>query len=421
MKTLCISKPDRNLSGSVSLPGSKSISNRVLLIRALSGVSFDIANLSEAADTLLMNRLLDEIRETTPRERPVTIDAGNSGTVMRFLTAYLATRKGSWMLTGSARMLERPVGPLVEALRSLNARIEYLSNPGYPPLLIKGTGLRGGSVTINAGVSSQFISALLMTGTQLPGGLTIKLSGKEVSAPYTAMTLRLLQSFGISAERSRKTLRVGEGVPEAKSFLVEADWSAAAFWYEAGAFAENTDLLLKGLDPDSVQGDAILPEIYRNFGIDSHVTPEGIRLTRSASRLNGFYYDFTSHPDLAQAVITTCAGLGLRSRFEGLESLRIKECDRLEGIRHELSKLGFRILLHHPTPEESTIDIVPGRDIPQVQRLISTYGDHRMAMTFAPLCLITGPLQIAEPEVTVKSYPGFWDEMNSLGFLLTAE
>jgi len=296
MKAVVVSNPTKSLKGKIALPASKSISNRLLMIRALSGCDFTISNLSEADDTLLLGNLIDAIHHHHEPSRLMEIDTKNAGTVMRFLTAYLAARPGKWMLTGSERMKQRPIGILVEALKNLGAVIDYLSKIEYPPILVKGNPLTGKEVTIDAGISSQYSTALLLIAPYLPEGLTIHHKGTVVSIPYIRMTTRLMQYYGASAKEGKTCIKVPPGRYLPRRFQVEADWSAAAFWYEAAVFAQEVDLELHGLFQNSLQGDAILPEIYQNFGIHTEFNAQGIHLTRIRKKPEGFYFDFTIIP-----------------------------------------------------------------------------------------------------------------------------
>jgi 3-phosphoshikimate 1-carboxyvinyltransferase len=344
------------------------------------------------------------------------MDSANAGTVMRFLTAYLTLIPGKWILTGSDRMKQRPIGVLVEAMRSLGADIEYLGKLGYPPLMIKGKHLKGGEIKVDAGISSQFISALLLIAPILPGGLSIGLQGQAVSFPYINMTLRLLNYFGVETSKGKNKIIIPETNITGKDFNVEADWSAASFWYEAAALAEEVDFILEGLRKDSLQGDAILVDVFKNFGVMSEFIKNGVRLTKVKKRLDGFYFDFTDYPDIAPAVITTCAALGLRGRFEGLKSLRLKETNRLRALENEFKKLGLNLTPDSPSDLVPMIEFANPRFRSNSDLRIETYGDHRMAMTFAPLSVQLGSIRIENPDVVSKSYPQFWENLSSLGF-----
>ncbi|MCX6286326.1 MAG: 3-phosphoshikimate 1-carboxyvinyltransferase [Bacteroidetes bacterium] len=439
MKSIKIIKPDNLLKGTIQLPSSKSISNRLLIMQALSAEEFKIGNLSKAEDTLLLQKLLNKISSSAGQQDAVELDCSDAGTDLRFLTALLSVKPGRWVLTGTNRMRQRPVGELVENLKQLGAAIEYLGNVGFPPLLIKGRNLKSMELHVNAGVSSQFVSALLLIGPYLSEGLTLHLKGDVVSEPYIDMTVKLMKTFGIKARKWKHMIQLEPGAYTGKKITVESDWSSASFWYQAAALADKADLLLPGFDEKSLQGDSIIASAFTVFGVKSDflktrskkaapnesattnspshhliVSPFTLHLSRHPSRLEGFYYDFTHHPDLALPVITTCAALGLRGRFEGLKTLVIKESDRVRSLTTELQKLGCKLTL--TSGDYPVIEIQPSKLIAKPDVIIDTYRDHRMAMTFAMLALKTGSLRIADPDVVAKSYPGFWGDLESVGF-----
>ncbi len=418
VKTIIVEKDNRKLTGEITLPASKSISNRLMIIHALCGGDFMIRNLSRSDDTWLMIKALEMIRHPKRDGKVQEIDVNNAGTVLRFLTAYLSIHPGKWMVTGSERMKQRPVGILADALNTLGASIDYLGKPGYPPLLISGRQLTGDTVSVNPGVSSQFVSALLLIAPYLKNGLKIRLHGKWVSTPYVTMTIRLMEQCGARIKTGSRTIRVYAGKYNPPLITVEADWSAAAFWYEAAALADEVNITLNGLIADSLQGDAIVPDLFRNFGVMTEFIPDGVRLTKVPTRTDGFFYDFTDHPDLAQAIIATCAGLGIRGRFEGLKSLRIKETDRLRALIHELEKSGAPIRAVTPQTLSHAIDLDSHRLPLKPGICFETYSDHRMAMALAPLALKMSSLKVRNPDVVIKSYPDFWDHMRQFGFNL---
>jgi 3-phosphoshikimate 1-carboxyvinyltransferase len=418
MKTITVIKEDRNLSGSIKLPSSKSVSNRLLIIRALTTGTFDIEHLSDSDDTLLLLDLLKKIDEHHGKSTMTELDTANAGTVMRFLTSYLSMVPGKWILTGSERMKNRPIGILVDGLKSMGAQIDYLSKLGYPPIMIHGTSLKGREIIVDPGISSQFVSSLMMIGPKIPGGLILHLSGAAVSFPYVKMTIGLMKYFGIhvTEERSRIVIPEGNYIPH--DYLVEPDWSAAAFWYEAAALAEHVDLELEGLSGESLQGDSIISSIFKAFNVVTDFTGKGVHLSKSSQPLQEkpIKINFSDHPDIAPAVITSCAMLGLNGVFTGLKSLQIKETDRLMALKAEFEKIGIRAETY------STGNLIPAMEItagkiehkPGVQ--IGTYGDHRMAMTFAPLAILTGSICIENPDVVTKSYTGFWNDLVSAGY-----
>lgn len=401
------------LEGAVTLAGSKSISNRVLIIRALCGEHFPIRRLAAAKDTQLLQALLGS--------RENVLDAGAAGTTFRFLTAYLALQPGTQVLTGTERMKQRPVGVLVEALRKLGARIEYLEKEGYPPLHIgspEGMG-RARELSISAGTSSQYISALLLIAPTLPGGLALKLEGAPVSRPYIEMTLGLMRYFGVEHQWQGDAIVVPQQPYRPRPFTVEADWSAASYYYAMAALSGEASLQLNGLFAGSLQGDAILVDMMRQFGVETRFNEEGILLTKRGNSVPAsFEWDFLRCPDLAQAIAVLCGALGVKGRFTGLETLRIKETDRIAALQAELAKVqaGLSALdpVQAPQPGRQYFQIT-GRAQMDVFPAFATYEDHRMAMAFAPLALL-GPIRIEDPMVVVKSYPDFWEALKGLGF-----
>lgn len=405
-----IHKKDRHIQGTIQLNGSKSISNRALIIRALCSDDFTIDYLSTSKDTTTLKQLLSHQGDT--------YDAGAAGTTFRFMTAYLSMQPGSQILTGSDRMKQRPIGILVEALKHLGADIDYLEKEGYPPLRINHSTSFGkeNKLKISAGTSSQFISALLMIAPVLPNGLTLELAGNIVSISYIEMTLNLMQYFGIDYQWDGQKIIIPAQAYQAKAYKVEADWSAASYYYALAAFAENLDLQLNGLWEDSVQGDAVLPEMMRHFGIETSFNSEGLQLTQKAqtTRIN-FEWDFIKCPDIAQTLAVICAARNVAGVFTGLETLKIKETQRILAIQQELAKVNARFdLIDKPLDPSQEYYQVSG-DLSVNSPSFDTYEDHRMAMAFAPLALFA-PININEPMVVEKSYPDFWKDLQRLGF-----
>jgi 3-phosphoshikimate 1-carboxyvinyltransferase len=407
----------------VSLPLSKSIINRLLVVNHLSGGSAVSGFETEASDVQKMLELLKIINSKTRNPEAITeINVGNAGTVMRFLTALLAISPGKWRITGSERMQQRPVKPLTDALQSLGAELSFEKNEGYPPILIHGNAtLNGGRVQVNSGISSQFISALMMIGPKLNDGISIELIGEMISGSYIRMTEAILRKAGIQSEFIGNTLKIsGKYSPFDFQQLVEPDWSAAAFWFEIAALATEATLVLEGLRPQSVQGDSVLPEIFNKLGVKSEFIDEGLLITKSDNKATGeFIFDFTNCPDLAQAVIVTCAALGVKGKFTGLKTLRVKETDRIEAIQTELKKLGYTVEVVNDQiilPDNQSIKLSDDSNI-----IINCYDDHRMAMSFAPLALLHDKISLDEPEVVKKSYPEFWKELEKAGLFLSDE
>jgi len=412
---MIIKKEDKKLHGSICLPASKSISNRLLMIRALSRRDFNIFNLSDADDSRLLSEHLAEIEvhSKTQSEEICELDCDNAGTVMRFLTAYLSTINGKWVLSGSEQMKKRPIAILVNALRDLGASIDYLNENGFPPVLIRGGQIHGGCIEMDAGISSQFISALLMIAPVLSGGLTIKLSGNIISKPYIDLTVSLLKYFGIQIEIQNNVISIEEQDYNTNDFTVEADWSAASYWYQMAVLADDVDLTLIGLMDNSLQGDAIASEVFEKFGIKTEFLQGSVRITKKGKIKRRLTFDFSDFPDIAPTLIVTCAGIGTDGDFSGLQSLRIKETDRLEALKTELAKTGFQFEKY---PDSETWHLIKEQNCKMREISINTYNDHRMAMAFAPLALKFGKISIENPEVVSKSYPQFWNDIQSVGF-----
>lgn len=409
MTIYTITRPAGPLVGAITLAGSKSISNRVQIIRALSAETFPIERLANAKDTVLLEALLnspDPIR-----------DAGAAGTTFRFMTAFLALQSGEQILTGTERMKQRPIKVLVDALRELGAQITYLEQEGYPPLRI-GPPLAAqvkSLLRVAANTSSQYISALLLIAPTLPAGLTLQLEGEVVSRPYIEMTLGLMAYFGVTHRWEGDSIHVAPQPYQGRPFVVEADWSAASYYYAMVALADSADLTLHGLFANSLQGDAVLPELFRPFGVQTEFLATGIRLIKNGAALPAnFDCDFLRCPDLAQTLAVVAAATGVSSSFGGLGTLRIKETDRIAALERELAKVGVRVSPHGA----AALSIDGQVQVPQPAPVFATYEDHRMAMAFAPLALL-GPIQIAEPEVVDKSYPDFWRDLQTLGFVVS--
>jgi len=394
--------PKKRVFGQIQipLPSSKSESNRVLIIDALTEGGNTLSNLAEARDTQTMIRLLEE--------DPDTYDVLDAGTTMRFLTAYAALNNRQKTMTGTPRMCERPIGILVDALKEIGASINYLKKEGYPPLTIEGfSGQKTKEIEIRGDVSSQYISALLMNAPLLPEGLVLNLAGKIGSRTYITMTLELMKAFGVDYIFEGSQIRVKPGKYQPTTFSVESDWSGASYWFSLLACADSGELFLKGLKAESLQGDAKIVAIMDKLGVESEFASDGVILTKKAiSGLPSF--DFTHCPDLAQTVAVTCALTGQTSDFTGLESLRIKETDRIDALQKELAKIGALL----EERKEGVFTLVPATHIPD-RVSIATYDDHRMAMAFMPLITRT-KLEIEDPEVVNKSYPSFWKHCSLL-------
>ncbi len=399
MKQLHLHLSDSNIDLEIALPASKSISNRALILNALSYSPYDVENLSDSDDTRVMLAAFDSHSNH--------FDIGAAGTSMRFMTAFLAKTVGEWTITGSERMKQRPIKILVDALNKLGGKIEYLEKEGFPPLKIYGSAMMGGDIELDGSVSSQYISALMMIAPYMVNGLTISLQGEVISRPYIEMTQQMMKDFGVHADFSERNITIKPQTYRPVQYRVESDWSAAAYWYEILSIAGKGKLKLLGLQKKSMQGDSQLAKIYKELGVATEFVSDGVILStleRKASQR--FEYNFINQPDLAQSVVVNCCMLNQQFHFTGLQSLKIKETNRVAALIAELKKLGY--VLHEPAEGELAWsgEKCAEADMPE----ISTYEDHRMAMAFAPVALIR-PLVILNPEVVSKSYPTFWDDL----------
>lgn len=394
------------LKGTITLNGSKSISNRILMIQAIANQTFEISNLSNANDTTTLKGLLEKLEEPL-------LDAGEAGTAYRFMTAYLAWRGENQVLIGNKRMCERPIGVLADALNALGANIQYVGKVGFPPLQMKEHQPAAWKQRIRVGahVSSQFISALLLIAPALPQGIELILEGKVISRPYIQMTLNLMENFGIVSMWHSDMIKVPPQEYEVQPFVVEADWSAASYYYSLIALSKaGSALQLNGLQKSSVQGDAVLVELMQQFGVSTTFNKTGILLKKQDKEISHFKYDFSDCPDIAQTLATLCAAKQVNALLTGLETLSIKETDRITALKVELEKLGASVEV-----TESSLWIKKGIDPSQDELEIGTYKDRRMAMSFAPLKLLLPNLKVEDPTVVGKSYPNFWKDLGILG------
>jgi len=415
MEPVILKNRKKNLNGTFRLTGSKSISNRLLIMKALSGSDVRFENLSKSEDTDLLKYYLSFLDTCANSRIAMIVDAKNAGTVMRFITAFAAVRQGKWLVTGHERMKKRPIAPLVDALRKLGANIEYTEENGFPPIKLLGHQLQSTDITIDTRQSSQFVSALMMIAPYLSYGLTINFKGKPVSEAYIQMTARLMQQADIDVETDSQSVKIEPGEYHLKPIYIEPDWSSASYWYELVALSEGSHVFIEGLKEDSCQGDHVLSEIFEKFGVETEFLPNGINITKRGEATKEFKYDFSNNPDVAPTVMVTCAALGITGTFTGINHLRLKESDRIEGLTAELAKIGTRL-----TKSGSSFVLTPGKALDSVSEVdFDTYNDHRMAMSFAPLSLLIDTVKINNPGVVRKSYPGFWKDLNTFGISVT--
>lgn len=410
--------PEHIINTTIQLSGSKSITNRLLILKQVLDLDLKLENTSASEDTQHLQKALQEIKNKTQ----ATIDIGHAGTDMRFLTAYLASKEGEWVLTGSERMKQRPIGELVDTLRSLDADISYLEKDNFPPLKISGKKLKGAKIEIDGSISSQFISALLLISPKFENGLDLTLKNEIVSWPYIQMTLDLLSEFGSKVSIVLNTIKVTPSSIlhfPSSIYSIESDWSAASYWYSFVSLSKNATITLTGLKRSSSQGDSVLSKIYSELGVSSEFKDKKLILTKNSAITKNFAYDFTDCPDLAQTVAVTCFGLGIKAELTGLKTLKIKETDRILALKTELERFGAIVSITENSIQinDKRLKTQDGQPTVDYRLLtIETYNDHRMAMSFAPLALVFGPLSIQDPNVVSKSYPLFWEDLKSVGF-----
>jgi len=411
-------KGNRNINTEIQLTGSKSECNRALIISALSKKTVKVENLSNAADTVTLNGILGNLEDELEVEiqESKTVDVGPAGTAMRFLSAYLSAKNGNFLLTGTERMKQRPIGILAEALKTIGAEISYTENAGFPPLNIVGPlDQKTNKVKIKGDISSQYISALLMIAPVLPQGLILEIEGELTSKPYVDMTLDMLASVGIQHNWSGNLIQIEPQPFLPGTLIVEPDWSAASYWYSIAALADQSNISLPALKDKSLQGDSQIQKIMEIFGVETRRTDDGIAISKTGKKVEEpAILDLKTCPDLAQTVIVIAAALGKNMAFTGLETLKIKETDRIAALQNELAKIGVTLT------ENKLVYTLNCDKLHFPEKItIATYEDHRMAMAFAPLGLFVNEVEIEEPNVVEKSYPFFWEDLKKAGFEVT--
>lgn len=395
--------PPEAINGKINLPSSKSISNRALILNALSHSDMLIQNISDCDDTRVMIKALNSDSNL--------FDVGAAGTAMRFLTAFLSKIIGEWTITGSDRMKQRPIKLLVDALNSLGAKIEYIEKEGYPPLRIFGSALEGGEISLDGSVSSQYISALMMIAPTMKNGLKITLTGEIISKPYIHLTASMMEEFGVRVQWNKNIISVSPQEYKPIPYTVESDWSSASYWYEMLALCGKGEVFLQGLRKNSAQGDSKIADLFQNLGIKTSYQKDGVMLSLNGNLTPKMLYNFVNQPDMAQTFVVTCCMLDVPFRFSGLQSLKIKETDRIAALITELKKAGYMVSeTSHGVMEWNGERCEPAKTIE-----IDTYDDHRMAMAFAPIA-IKNLITINDSQVVSKSYPNFWDDLKSVGF-----
>ncbi|MCT4614211.1 MAG: 3-phosphoshikimate 1-carboxyvinyltransferase [Marinifilaceae bacterium] len=399
----------KELHSSVHIPSSKSISNRVQIINALSYSFARLKNLSRCDDSKAIESVL--------MSNTNQFDIGHSGTAMRFLTAYLSKIVGEWTITGSARMQTRPIGELVDALNSLGAQITYLGEEGYPPLKIFGSNLTGESVKIKADVSSQFISALMLIAPSFEKGLKIELEGELVSGSYIELTQNVMRDFGVDSSFKNNIIKIPHRNYNSIDYKIESDWSSASYWFLLLSCCKSGNITLTGLNRHSFQGDSKQLELWTKLGVNYKFSKKGLQLSKTNISVKQLKADFINMPDLAQSFVVSCIANDVNFHFKGLKTLKIKETNRIDALIIELKKLGY--VIHEPADGElawsgERIDINKAEEI-----CISTYDDHRMAMAFSAFCLKYDNINIENPDVVGKSYPEYWNDLQEAGFVIS--
>lgn len=414
---LKISSPkNKTIQGNIFIPSSKSISNRTLIIKALSKEKIILENISISDDTKVLQKAISQI-ENNSEEKPLTINIGLAGTSFRFLSAFLSIQKGIYILTGEKKIQERPIKPLVNSLKNIGANIEYLEKEGFAPLLITGTTLIGKEITINANISSQFITALMLIAPKIKNGLKIKLIGKITSLPYITMTQNLMNLFSVETIFKNNKITIKEQNYTKNNLKIESDWSSASYFYEIVALSKQAEIILPNYYKNSIQGDSKLVEIYKTLGVNTTFKNNEIILSKAKFKKEFFKYNFISEPDLAQAVLATCLALNIEAEVSGLETLKVKETDRIFALNKEFNKLNWELI-------ETKKEVYSLRKKENIKKnnfeeiVFKTYEDHRMAMCLAPLSLKYDNIYIEKPEVISKSNPLFWKLLKKIGFNL---
>ena len=398
-----ISSFNKTIYGAIDLESSKSISNRLLILKEFCKTKFEIQNLSNAKDTKILNELLYSFKSTKD------INCEDAGTALRFVIAFLATKEGIWKVSGSERMHERPVKPLIDCLTELGSEIKYLEKEAVLPIEIKSKKLKSKKLSLPGDISSQFISALLMIAPTIENGLKLEITSKVLSKPYIDMTLNLMSEFGIKYSWENNLIKVEKQNYLAKNIKVENDWSAASFWYSFLALSKSGEIKIPNLYANSIQGDSVLSIIYSKLGIKTEFNADSIILSKTKNIAKEIELDLSNHPDLALPITVTCCGLGIKAHLMGLESLKVKESNRLECIKKELRKFNISCEI-----DSSSIKIKENQNIVQPTSIIECHHDHRIAMSIAPLVMKVDSIKFDDKEVVNKSYPKFWEDFNKV-------
>ena len=408
MLVYTISKKDGKISGEVSLAPSKSISNRNILIKALKSAKFDTSTISEKDAARVIDKSI--------RKGEVALDKGDPAKAIRFLRAFISYFGGEWIITGSSEMRKRPIGDVIEILKGEGLNIKYLEREGFPPLKIIGKGFKENITRVDASICSQFISASLVISPTMEANNVVEFKDKILNSPYISQTIRLFNYLGSNKDWNKDEILVEHELHDGSEMTVEADWLAASYWYQLIALSSKGELVISGLNPDSVQGNAIAKEIFEPLGVKTEVVNNGIRIVKVKRKLKSFEYDFSINPDLVPTIVTTCVALSIPFRFKGIEVFRQQDSDRVLALQTQISKLGAKIEVEKK--DEFEILTFNGKTKFSSKKFISfsTFGDHRIAMSLAPLSVLGMDVNIEDPKVVAKSYPCFWEDMEKAGF-----
>jgi 3-phosphoshikimate 1-carboxyvinyltransferase len=406
MLTYTISKKDRKLSGEISLPPSVSISNRNLLIKALKNAKFDMKTISEKDAARVIDKSL--------RKGKVALDKGEPAKAIRFLRAFLAYFKGEWIVTGTEEMHKRPIGDVIDMLSNQGFNIKYLIREGFPPLKIIGKGFKGSITRVDSTICSQFISTTLLMSQTLPADEVVELKNRIVNSPFIDQTIRLLRYLGVNSNWEKEEILVEYELNDGTEMSVESDWKSASYWYEMAAIASKTDFKIKGLNPISVQGDAIVKEIFEPLGVKTEEVKDGVVLKKVKRKIKTFEYDFLNNPDLVPTLVTTCVALNIPFRFAGVEQLRLKETDRIMILQSQMLKLGAKLTVEKKGDMESLCFDGKSKIAKLKEVDIETFNDHRIVMSFAPLAMMGIDVRVDNPKVVTKSYPCYWEDFKKM-------
>ena len=405
-----VGKKDKSLSGEIALTPCRSISNRSLVIKAIKSAKFDIKAMSD--------KDAEKIIDKSVRKGKVPLDKGEPAKAIRFLRAFFSFFEGEWIITGSDEMYKRPVGDVIKMLQQQGFNIKYLERNGFPPLKIIGKGFKGSITRVDASISSGFINSSLLFSQSLPKEDLIELKDKIIKSPFIFQTIRLFSYLGVNATWERDDILTEYELNDGSEMSVEGDWTSASYWYQMVALSKKATLTLKGLNIESIQGDAIVKDIFTQLGVNTEVTADGLVLKKAKPKIKSLEYDFTNNPDIVPTVAVTCIALGISFRFSGVELLRKKETDRLMAIQSQMALFGAKVTFEKVGEFETMVFDGKAKGFGKKVPVLSSFNDHRIVMALAPLSLVVPELKIENPKVTTKSYPCYWEDLKKVGFNL---